>query len=197
MRKGAKRIDWKVEDVRYLIENAGRIPKRDICQHLRRSSKSVERKAAWLRAQGYAVDLRHHQSTLCPCPACGCLSGHLGREGICEPCRRRDQLATIHARIADLLPLLTLEERDTYEQTEAETESKRDPRPKAPNTSELSYYAKAKAEEAYALAVEEWSAQNLRREIKAAQKRKERIEKKVKSMGVSTKPQTRRDKCKR
>ena len=184
MRKGAKRIDWKVEDVRYLLENAGRLPKRDICQHLKRSSRSVESKARWLRLRGYAVDLRHHKSVLRPCPSCGCLSGHLGREGICEPCRRRDQLATIHARIADLLPLLPIEERDTYEQTEAETESKWDPRPKVPNTSGLSYYAKAKAEEAYALAIEEWSATNLRREIKAAQKRKERIEKKVKSMRV-------------
>ncbi len=184
MRKGARRIDWTVDEVRYLSENAGRIPKRDICQHLKRSGKSVECKAAWLRAQGHAVNLRHHKPTLSPCPSCGCLSGHLGRQGICEPCRRREQLATIHARIADLLPLLPADERDTYERTEAETESKWDPMPKAPNTQGLSYYAKAKTEEAHVLAIETWAAANLRREIKAAQKRKERIEKKVKSMRV-------------
>lgn len=72
-----------------------------------------------------------------------------------------------------------LDERDTYEKTEAETESRRDPMPKAPNTEGLSYYERAKAEEAHALACEECLAGNLRREIKAAQKRKERISKKV------------------
>lgn len=189
MRKGAKRKDWTVAELNYLAENAGRISKRDICLHLRRSSKSVERKAAWLRSQGRAVTLRFYRPTLEPCPACGRLSGHRGKEGICEPCRRREQLATIHARIAELLPQLPLEERDTYERTEAETESRHDPLPKAPNTSVLSYYQKARAEEAYALALENAISRNLRRETKAAQKRKERIEKKVKSMGVCVSPQ--------
>lgn len=184
MRKGARRNDWTVDEVRYLTENAGRIPKREICQYLRRSGKSVECKAAWLRARGHAVDLRHHKSVLYPCPSCGCLSGHLGRQGICEPCRRREQLAIIHARIADLFPLLPREERDKYEKREAETQSKWDPMPKAPSTQGLSYYAKAKAQEAHVLAIERWAAANLLREIKAAQKRKERIEKKVKSMRV-------------
>lgn len=189
MRKGARRNDWTVADLEYLAENAGRIPKRQICQKLRRSSKSVERKAAWLRDRGRAVDLRHHRQSLEPCPSCGNMSGRRGKEGICEPCRRREQLATVHARIAELLPLLPPGERDTYEQTEAETESRRDPLPSPPDTRGLSYYQRAKADEAYALELEDRVAGNLRREIKAAQKRKERIEKKVKSMGVSTLPQ--------
>lgn len=179
MRKGGRRNDWKVADERYLIENAGRIPRREICQHLRRSSESVKQKAKALRMQGIPVSLRHYRPRLEPCPSCGCLSGHLGRDGICEPCRRREQLANIHAGIAELLPRLPLDERDTYEKTEAETESRRDPMPKAPNTEGLSYYERAKAEEAHALACEECLAGNLRREIKAAHKRKERISKKV------------------
>jgi hypothetical protein len=184
MRKGGKRIDWTTADERYLIANAGRIPKRDICQHLKRSGRSVTRKAEQLRGRGIPVYLRHYETTLYPCPSCGYLSGHLDRDGICEPCRRREQLENIHARIASLLPLLPIEERDKYEQTEAETESRHDPMPKAPNTSGLSFYEKQKAEEAHAIAIEEWVSANLRREIKAAQKRKERIEKKVKSMGL-------------
>ena len=186
MRRGARRRDWTVADLEYLARSAGCVPKREICRHLRRSSKSVERKAAWLRARGRAVDLRCHRPALATCPSCGRLSGHLGREGICEPCRRRAQLATVHARIAELLPLLPPGERDTYEQTEAETESRHDPLPKAPDTRGMSRYRRAKAEEAHALAVEDALSRNLRREIKAAQKRKERIEKKVKSMGVRT-----------
>ena len=146
---------------------------------LRRSSESVKQKAKALRMQGIPVSLRHYRPRLEPCPSCGCLSGHLGRDGICEPCSRREQLANIHAGIAELLPRLPLDERDTYEKTEAETESRLDPMPKAPNTEGLSYYERAKAEEAHALACEECLAGNLRREIKAAQKRKERISKKV------------------
>lgn len=184
MRKGATRRDWSYADERYLIEHAGRIPKREICMHLKRGSKSVERKAAALRYHGVAVDLRYYRPSLAPCPSCGCMSGRLGKHGICEPCRRREQLATIHARIAELWPLLSLEDRDTYEKTEAETESGRDPYPPAPDTRGLSYYARARVEEAHALACESVLVRNLRREVKAAQKRKERIEKKVKSMGV-------------
>ena len=55
MRKGGRRNDWKVADERYLIENAGRIPRREICQHLRRSNESVKQKAKALRMQGIPV----------------------------------------------------------------------------------------------------------------------------------------------
>lgn len=179
MRKGVARNDWSFSDERYLIEHAGRVPRRDICKHLRRNTESVKQKAKHLRRQGTPIDLRCYISHLAPCPSCGCMSGRLGKHGICEPCRRREQLANIHARIAEMWPLLSVEDRDTYEQTEAETESSRDPYPPAPDTRGLSYYAQAKAEEAHALACEAVLAKNLRREIKAAQKRKERIEKKI------------------
>lgn len=178
------RRPWSTSEARYLLDNAGRVPKRDICRHLKRGSKAVERKAHHLRQQGEALDLRCHVPRLATCPACGRLSGHLGEEGICEPCRRADQLAGVHARIAELLALLPPEERAVYEQTEAEVESRRDPLPRPPPTDGLSYYARARAEEAHALAVEEALTRNLLREVKAAQKRKERVEKKVKSMGV-------------
>lgn len=179
MRKGGRRNDWKVADERYLIENAGRIPRREICQHLRRSSESVKQKAKALRRQGVDVCLRHYSPTLEPCPHCGRLSGTIDRSGKCEPCRRRDQLATIQMRIADLLPLLPPDERATYERTEALLESKSDPLPEPPDTGGMSGYRRAYAEEAHARAVEACVSRNLRREVKAAQKRKERIEKKT------------------
>ena len=68
--------------------------------------------------------------------------------------------------------------------TEAEVESRRDPMPPPPPTAGLSYYARARAEEAHELACEEALTRNLMREVKAAQKRKERVEKKVRSMRV-------------
>ena len=99
-------------------------------------------------------------------------------------CRRRDQLAAIEARIADMWPMLSQRDRDRYEETEAETESRRDPRPKFPKIPPgTSYYREQRIREAHEIAVERVDIANLKREIKATQKRKERIEKKVKTKG--------------
>lgn len=185
MRKGAPRRDWTVSEVEYLREAAGIESRRDICRKLRRSAKSVERKAAQMRASGEGISLRCYRKQLLTCPACGRLSWTArGKEGICEPCRRREQLATIQARIAELLAMLPPSERDTYERTEAEVESYWDAMPKARPIQGAGRYARAKAAEAREVEVEQWLTRNLKRQVKAAQKRKERIAKKVKSMGV-------------
>ncbi len=52
MRKGARRNDWTCSELAYLREMAGVASRRDICRHLRRSAKSVQRKADRLRAEG-------------------------------------------------------------------------------------------------------------------------------------------------
>lgn len=179
MRKGAKVRPWSVSDVRFLVANAGRLPKLDICQMLKRSSASVRRKAEDLRRAGYDVDLRYYRPTMEPCPSCGNMSATLDRHGKCEPCRRREQLAVIEARIADLLPRLTPEQMDVYERSETKRKSRIDPVPEPPSTDGLSRWQKAYREEAHAKQVEATVSANLRRAVKAAQKRKERIEKKV------------------
>lgn len=184
MRKAAKLRNWTTYEVRYLTENAGRIPKRDICKHLKRSSKAVECKAARLRREGSVLCLRCFKSSLETCPSCGRLSSHLGREGFCEPCRRTKQLQEIQGRIAHLLSQLPAQERSVYETTEAELASRNDPMPTAPSTAGLDVYHASKLLEQHERAMESWATRNLQRQIKAAQKRKERIEKKVKSMRV-------------
>lgn len=185
MRKGAKRAEWTVAEERFLVASAGKMPKREICRRLRRSSASVRCKAASLRRAGIDVDLRFHRTAMVPCQRCGSPSGTVNRTGVCEPCRRRAQLAAIQARIASLLPQLPQEERALYAATEAKLGSGADPLPEPPDTSGLSGPSRAYREEAHALAVEQTVARNLRRQVKAAQKRKERIEKKVKSMRLS------------
>lgn len=179
MRKGSKVKPWTVEEERFLIANAGKLPKRDICQMLKRSSASVRRKAEDLRKAGVEVNLSYYHPTMEPCPSCGNLSATIDRHGMCEPCRRREQLADIEARIADMLPLLTPEQLETYERTEAKRESRADPLPEPPATEGLSQWQRGYREEAHAMAVEATVARNLRRAVKAAQKRKERIEKKI------------------
>lgn len=183
MRKGSRRNDWTVSDTNYLIQNAGRIPKRDICQLLKRSSKSVERKAAWLREHGVPINLRCYVSRLDTCPSCGRMTGRIGRDGVCEICKRQEQLRTINARIANIFPHLSLKDRDEYEKTESECESRHDPLPQAPDMQGLTYYQQQKRLEDYTLAAERVVVGNLKREIKARQKRKERMEEKVKING--------------
>lgn len=178
--RGSKQVEWTTQEVAYLIENAGRIPKREICKHLKRRSESVSQKAKALRAQGVPVELRCYKPKLEACPACGCMRSTLGRHGICEVCRKRAQLSVIHARISRLLHMLPFEERDKYADTEAEVESVPDPMPASPRLDGLSYYAQCKAKESRDRAMEAWQIRNLNRQVKAAQKRKERIQKKVK-----------------
>ena len=74
---------------------------------------------------------------------------------------------------------LTPEQRAVYEMTEAERESRADPMPKKPPTDGMDAYERAKAAEDYDEAMERWAATYLKRKVKAAQKRKERIQKKV------------------
>lgn len=179
-RKGVKQRPWTISEVKYLLENAGRIPKREICKHLKRSGKAVESMAAYQRRHGHNIDLRHYVSKLEACPACGCMRATLSKHGICEVCRKRVQLSAIHSRISKLLHQLPFEEREKYAETEAETESTPDPMPRAPRISGLSYYKRCKAKDDHAKAMEQWQIRNLHKQIKAAQKRKERIQKKVK-----------------
>ena len=78
MRKGARRVDWTTDEVRELVRLAGKVPKREICRRLKRSAKSVERKAARLRAEGVRIDLRSFVSAMSICPSCGHASALIG-----------------------------------------------------------------------------------------------------------------------
>ena len=78
-----------------------------------------------------------------------------------------------------LLPLLSAADRATYERTEAQRETRGDPMPATPRTSGMGAYDRAVAMERHDIAMERWQAARLRRLLKAAQKRKERVSKKV------------------
>ncbi len=179
-RKGARQRDWTVAELRYLRDNAGVLPRRELSRALKRGARSIIQQAYRMRRDGEDVDLRCFEGRLETCPSCGALRSRMGAEGICEPCRRRRQLAKVHDRISVLLAQLPPEQRAVYDDTEAETASSADPMPRMPDTSQMGRYERARAEEAHEVAVEDWLARNLRRQIKAAQKRKERIQKKLK-----------------
>lgn len=180
MRKGAKRRDWTVADLQFLRDNAGKMPRRELSRALKRGAASVKQQVYRMRREGEDVTLRHFHSKLTVCPHCGARRSRMGSEGVCLPCRRRRQLAKVHHRISCIMQCLPMEERAVYQETEAETESAWDPKPDAPDTSGMGSYERARAEEAYEIAVEDWLARNLMRQIKAAQKRKERMQEKLK-----------------
>lgn len=103
----------------------------------------------------------------------------MGRDGICEACRRAAQLARIEARISDLLAKLPPEQRELYEETESGRETRGDPMPALLPTMGVSRYRAAANAERNDRAMEQWRVRRLVRLVKAAQKRKERIERKA------------------
>lgn len=180
-RKGSRQHPLTAEQYRYIRENAGKVPAAEIRRRLRIGKNQLEAARRRLNREGAGITLRCFRSSLEICPACGCaratVAGH--DSGICEPCRRRRQLASIESEISALLQRLPPEERETYERTEAERESRADPMPAPPPTDGLNAYERARAEDAHARAVERWLIGYLGRRVRAAQKRKERIMKKL------------------
>lgn len=182
-RKGARQRPWTTREVDGLREMAGRVPRREICRRLRRSASSVKSKAHELRASGEAVSLRCHASAVEVCPACGRTSALMGRDGVCEACRRAEQLRGIEADIADILSELPADERAVYAATEAERETAGEPMPAMRPTRGVSRYEAERNSELNARAMEQWRVRRLRRLVRAAQKRRERIRRKARANG--------------
>lgn len=181
MRAGASRRPWTARDVRFLLDNAGTMPQRDICRSLKRSSKAVEHMASRLRSQGYKIDLRYYEPQTITCPSCGRRSATAKETGICRPCTLRRRLAATEGAIADLMGRLPADVRAIYEDTEAELGPRAyDPMPRPPtHRGRPTPYQRRRDEEAYDRAMEEWEARRAHRELKAAQKRKERIQRRL------------------
>lgn len=170
---------WRESELAYIREHAGKVPAREIRKALRVSREQLKGAVRWMRARGEDVDLRCFSPRTLVCPSCGMARTLFGAEGICEPCRLSRRLAETEAEIAGLLPLLAPGDRATYERTEAQRETRGDPMPATPRTSGMGAYDRAAAMERHDIAMERWQAARLRRLLKAAQKRKERVSKKV------------------
>lgn len=171
---------WRESELAYIRDHAGSEPAREIRKALRVSREQLKGAVRWMRARGEDVDLRCFTSRTLVCPSCGMARTLFGSEGVCEPCRLARRLAETEAEIADLLPLLSPADRATYERTDAQRETRGDPMPASPRTSGMGPYDRAMAEERHDIAMERWQAARLRRLLKAAQKRKERVSKKAK-----------------
>lgn len=182
-RKGARQEHWTTGQVRYLLENAGVLSRREICRHLRKSGEAVKQKAKILRAKGYAIDLRHYEPLTVICPSCGEARSKEGRwretTGICDVCRMRDQLRDAQYRQAKAYASLTAEQRQVYDRTQAQVgDSGLPPRPTAPRTAGLAPNKAQRLRELHAIDVERWEKACLRRQINAAKTRTKRMREK-------------------
>ncbi|WP_417572125.1 hypothetical protein [Paratractidigestivibacter faecalis] len=177
--RGRRHKWWRESELAYIREHAGRVPAREIRKALRVSREQLKGAVRWMRRRGEDVDLRCFSPRTVVCPSCGMARTLFGSEGICEPCRISRRLAETEAEIAGLLPLLSPADRAVYERTEAKRETRADPMPAAPRTAGMTAYERARAEERRDMAMERWQADRLRRLLKAAQKRKERVSRKV------------------
>ncbi|HIS39928.1 MAG TPA: hypothetical protein IAC12_03685 [Candidatus Aphodovivens avistercoris] len=170
---------WTTGDLKKVAELAGTMPERELRRRLKLSKNQLHYAVTRLKSLGVNVTTRYYEPRLGTCPVCGCRRATLEEHGICEPCRLKRQLAEIEWRISDLMARLTPEQRAVYEKSEAQRESRADPMPKPRPTDGLDGYERAKASEEHDAAMEAWAAAYLKRRVKAAQKRKERIQEKV------------------
>lgn len=170
---------WTTGDLRRVAELAGTMPERELRRRLKLSAGQLRYAVRLLRENGVNVTTRYYEPRLGTCPVCGCRRATLGGEGVCEPCRLERRLAETEWEVADLMGRLTPAQRAVYEGTESKRESRADPMPSPPDTRGMDAYEGAKALEEYEAAMERWKTAYLRRRLKAAQKRKERIRRKA------------------
>ena len=93
--KGRPHRAWRKADLDRIAELAGKVPAREIRRELRLSKNQLDNARRVINASGGHVSLRCYRHRLELCPSCGCRRATLGKDGICEPCRRQQQLEAI------------------------------------------------------------------------------------------------------
>ena len=166
--------EWTAAETRYVSRLAGLVPIGRIAADLGRDVADVADECARI-----GVDPRYAGVALQWCDLCSSWRPTMTRSGHCMVCERRAQLARIEGRISDLLSQLPPETRAIYADTEAERGSRTDPPPAHPATLGMGEREEIEAESAYLASYAEWEAAQISRRVKAAQKRKERIQRKV------------------
>lgn len=157
MRKGRPRVDWTTEEIRFLRENAGKMPLRDLCRKLKRPTDAIAMMASRMR-----LSLRCYNSKLQWCDRCASWRSSLSEKtGHCRVCFKRDQLSRAKARTAAAYATLSAKDKQIYSKNVAMRESSAIPRPKEPVSLHRSDYERRKAEEQHQIALERWEIKRL------------------------------------
>lgn len=172
MRKGSKRRDWTTEEVRYLAEHAGRVPRREICRALKRSAKSVRRKAESLR-----ISLRVPVWRMEWCDECATWRTSVNAQGRCPVCQKRANVEAENARCSDELAAMTPAQRRSFEAADSRRGGVKPPgrMPRRRRTDGMGLFAASRAEQEWLAAVEAWELERLTREYDASKQRLKRM----------------------
>lgn len=175
LRKGARRLDWSTKDLKYLRDNAGIIPMRQICKHLKRSKNSVD----WM-ARHIGVSLRCYKRKMSWCPVCATWRSTLSdKTGMCRVCSKKKMLEDGEMRVSQELEKLTLKQRAEYNEQEVHRRTRRIPlKPIKLKVDHKNHYKYAKEEERYLREIEAWEIKCLDLRIDANKTRLKRIRQK-------------------
>ncbi len=177
-------MKWSGEDIAYLLQVAGKQTPEEIGRVIGKTPEAVRQQAKRLTMSGRPVSLRLSRMNICP--TCGQERSRwalaTASKGMCRVCEKRAQLQAVEVRMADLMATMPAKDRATYAKTESLRESKPLPRPKQKKAVGKSPAQKAKAAREHALALEAWEIGCLQRNIKAASRRAERMEKKCRDI---------------
>lgn len=158
-RKGSAQRPWTTDEIDRLRDMAGRLPRRDICRELKRSSGAVK-----MAAKRLGLSLRCCRTRLVWCDECAGWRSAVDKNGRCRVCRMREQLAGREAACVEVYASMTPRQRAAYDDQEAKRgtrPSSLGPRPKRRESCPVSRYERDKAETAYLLALEEWEHRRL------------------------------------
>ena len=171
---------WSLEQFSALIWNAGRVTIAELCRLTGHDEGEVRQVAARVRATGYPLSL-----TVETCPMCGRRAPLRRAEGICDACHYQRATDRNRRRMAELAPLMSAADRETYATTEAELAGRRrEPMPRAPELAPGSTEAeRMEARDAYEAECAAWAGRNARLEALRTQKRVERMARKAHEAG--------------
>ena len=83
-RKGSAQRPWTTDEIDRLRDMAGRLPRRDICRELKRSSGAVK-----MAAKRLGLSLRCCRTRLVWCDECAGWRSAVDKDGRCRVCRMR------------------------------------------------------------------------------------------------------------
>ncbi len=167
--------DWTLKESLFLKDFAGTKPLSLIAYDLKRNSQDVASECARL-----GVPIVYIGTPLFWCDECSRWRERLQKSGRCNYCEMRRQLENIEKRTTKLLSLLSPAERELYANTEAKRAGrKQEPKPKPPYYEGMIPREEVKARSAYYADLDRWETKQVHRKLKATQKRKERIQKKL------------------
>lgn len=174
------RRPWSTLEVRFLLDNAGKLPVPVIAEELNRSEASIRAKASKLKKDGCDVCLRHFESSLVWCPKCATWRSKLFKKsGECRVCRTRDRLQRNERRCQLAVNALPAEKRAQYLMHSKTLGGSLPPRPPFPNLDGKTRYESSALQEQYNLDIENWETECLLKRIYAAKTRLMRIRRKL------------------